>query len=158
VKRRLFNIFSALSLALALTIAGIWCYTGTGSGIVFMERDCLGLRSVKFVNSCFAVVYAVPQPGATLGSGDSCIPIIGWLGVFVGWLHFKDVLFHVIGIDDWLLIAVTLILPAFWLWTWRRQRQAEWRLVHGYCPACGYDLRGSKERCPECGIPIPAKA
>jgi hypothetical protein len=36
---------------------------------------------------------------------------------------------------------------------WRRRRAAKVRNA-GCCSHCGYDLRASKERCPECGTPI----
>jgi cyanate permease len=40
-----------------------------------------------------------------------------------------------------------------WLAVWvvrKARRQAE-RLSSGLCPSCGYDLRATPNRCPECG-------
>src|SRR6266850_2201688 len=31
------------------------------------------------------------------------------------------------------------------------RRRRPWRLLHGYCVECGYDLRKSLGACPECG-------
>ena len=56
--------------------------------------------------------------------------------------------YRVIGVPYW-FIAALLSLPFVraLLSSLRRRR----RLAQQLCPDCGYDLRGSPERCPECG-------
>ena len=53
-----------------------------------------------------------------------------------------------IGVSHWLLALVMLVPPALWLNRFRKSRRAR---KLGLCPTCGYDLRASPQRCPECG-------
>lgn len=53
----------------------------------------------------------------------------------------------------WLLAAMGLIAPAHWIHLRRRDRR---RRRDSRCVDCGYDLRASPQRCPECGtVPEP---
>jgi hypothetical protein len=59
--------------------------------------------------------------------------------------------FNSAGIDvempAWLLMLACALMPSIWMFARRRSptRHA------GLCPACGYDVRATPSRCPECG-------
>jgi hypothetical protein len=55
------------------------------------------------------------------------------------------------GAPAWAVCLGLAILPAAWLVRWRRGRL---RRRAGLCPTCGYDLRATPDRCPECGTAI----
>ena len=61
---------------------------------------------------------------------------------------------RLIVIPWWAPTLLFAIAPAFWLAHYRRHRR---RTRAGLCPKCGYDLRASSERCPECGTAIDAR-
>lgn len=66
-------------------------------------------------------------------------------------MRYKVFRLTLVAIPCWFLATLFGILPVHWLLRGRRNRLRQQRLRQGMCVHCGYDLRASKERCPECG-------
>lgn len=70
-----------------------------------------------------------PTPNATLGRSDQT---------------------H-IAVPDWAMMLLAGALPGWQITRSIKQHRRRHRLRAGCCPSCGYDLRESPMRCPECG-------
>lgn len=68
-----------------------------------------------------------------------------------GYLRRAAVPQYRIAIPYWPIVALGLIIPAGRLWKRALQNR---RLHKNLCPQCGYDLRATPDRCPECGTSV----
>ena len=174
MKRRLFNILAAVSLVLCLATAGVWvrsyspgaAYEGTRVGCAFADGSVCAWRTTQdrferpeppqfddpssvgpgaFLGFAYVERYSTefvsefadpPQPG---------VPI------------FSETILttSALTVPLWFLCTLTAILPAIWLWRYRRDRRAR-RDGMPHCVYCDYNLTGNVSGiCPECGTPVP---
>jgi hypothetical protein len=62
------------------------------------------------------------------------------------------------GIKHWFLAILLSLLPVMRVWHMTRECKRRQAIGGGRCTVCGYDLRASDERCPECGKPMEVAA
>jgi hypothetical protein len=149
VGRRLFTLAAALSLLLGACAAILWArsYRHVGPS----EAD-----SLNFTHSD-PYWWVISNPGRLtfchqVGKDwDSPVAKVQFLGLEYAssWVG-KSCLVNVF-VPYWMLLLPLLILPALKLRAAMRNQQSRGRTRRGLCGHCGYDLRGSHDRCPECG-------
>jgi hypothetical protein len=185
VRRRLFNLAVAVSLVLCVVTGVLWVWSSSQVDEVTCIRDGTrytahfagGRLIVQVTNSgSFNLVEqgfrwrrypgpaavgeewmwtaSVIQRGrpAVFGFWRGTVPNGDWGG---GPSSSAVVIAPV-----WPVLVLSAALPVVWLIRYRRRRRAQRRLSLNRCPTCGYDLRATPDRYPECGAqakPQPAE-
>jgi hypothetical protein len=176
MKRRLFNLAAAVSLVMMLAMVALWVrsywrsYGWTGAigtrvtdisverGIIFLERVSVASRSSISEDGWVSEPAATTAPYRDAGTvrdwkllgfswfmtnGGVQTPASGPDGVPIVWVTRPR---SRVGIPLWLLVLISSLAPMRW---WLRHRRAP--APSSFCRRCGYDLRATPERCPECG-------
>ncbi|CAN5391259.1 hypothetical protein BH09PLA1_BH09PLA1_12800 [soil metagenome] len=68
------------------------------------------------------------------------------------WIARVDESIFLVGVPYWCILLLCVPFPAAWV---LRRRKIAKRRIAGQCLTCGYDLRATSDRCPECGTPAP---
>jgi hypothetical protein len=186
MKRRLFNIFAAVSVLLFIAVVAIWAATYRTARIGTFRRD---ESIVYFVASHggkleLAVQTLTPPVGGPQYEAD--IGTYGRLAILCdgntasattfaphyaqeGSLGFGKSRYrgrfavgpqpmrHAVEarayfVPYWALLLVAAVAPGKLA---RGRYRAYRRSRRGLCAGCGYDLRATPGRCPECGEPAP---
>jgi len=168
--RRLFAILSALSLLLCLSTCVLWiCSYRLRPGVRRVAEH--GGFSLEASHGVVGIVtysnyvewLGLPDevrwilPSVTYGDPPweqySHASHFEFLGFSTGRIWLLDGPAETWAAFPCYAVVMLLgILPSLYLW---RRRTAARLLLVGRCASCGYDLRATPDRCPECGA-VPA--
>jgi hypothetical protein len=164
VRRRLFNLAAALSLALCVAIAGLWMSS------FFWGEDFYYRHVTTNPTKMFEYHIRTTRGWSVLLIEDANPPVdpfkspldIQRIRSTAGFWHQRfegspDV--RSMHGKQFLEVPIAAFVPPVavppLVWLTRKHRERKRRRA-GACPSCGYDLRASRDRCPECGASNPA--
>ena len=135
--RRTLTILSLIGLLLSVGLWGV-SYYGASLNTV---RYSLDLRHGMILVAHWQTGYGPRRTGVSLGGYDGLstgiVPFV--------WVESTGVM---TGIPLWI---PTVLFATMFLWSFLPLHRRRKRKKLGLCLKCGYDLRASKNRCPECG-------
>lgn len=179
MRRRLLFWLSAISLLLCVTTLALWVRAGlqNTASIVGIGRGHNAVEMELDGRCCRLSLWHYQRPLTTMVPGVAFIRTQGF-GWFVGkiWersvegLGFKAASVEVdyefstavemtqsyLQAPTWFVAILTTLLPAWVAVHLRSRIRREHARRHGLCPECGYDLRATLDRCPECGAACKA--
>jgi len=166
-RRWVFNGIAALSLLLCVAAVALcfrsYFYWDSGPvPLSISSKHGLGYDSVNghFCISWQAdVVNMDVAVSHTPASNEDLTQHAAWKAPGLAYIRWDipptapQIRFRGVTVSYWLVAVIFLFPPALRGWEYiRRKRLA----TSGRCSVCGYDLRATPDRCPECGT-IPTK-
>jgi hypothetical protein len=172
VRQRLFNLLAAVSLVVCLGTVALWVssYSAkesieyTGAGGIYCEFESFGPGVIQvlivhgapppiglriFPRVSHAQVYSFFPAQVFLMDGIMTAhgAITNWFTPSAKLISSVHVPYRSIAVSDLHVVIFLLLLISAFLMAGRRTRTRH----AGICPTCGYDLRATPGRCPECG-------
>jgi hypothetical protein len=171
LRRIIWHILAGMSLLLLLAVAGLWWRSYRSTETIrwadtrVWQCWMLGRGQLMYLRA----VGASPSHRVTIEEvhrqvepGRVVVAESQWLvrdfGRFAGFAYGRgeapDYRGWALVIPLWFICLVLAGPPVLWSIGWRRR--AALRRTPGICRKCGYDLRATPDRCPECGTaPAP---
>jgi hypothetical protein len=176
MKRRLLNLLTALSLLLCVTAVALWACSyamptsfgvrtfeaGGGSPVITVTVRGIGVRRGTFAFGRFRSGIGTNAAGPLLRvsqwfEGSDSLSLVPAMRTHPTGLGFDLVLHNrpneqgwVVGMPCWFVCFVTAA-AAGWRVAAARSSHRRSRRRNNQCVQCGYDLRATPGRCPECG-------